>query len=314
MGIPQKLIRLVRTTMCQNKASVKIDNQIGTRFEFIKGINQDGGLSITPFILALRNAVEEIDQRGTIYTNSSQICAYADDVVIVTRSETRLRQVYREVEEKPPKMGLIMIEEKTKYMIVPATQKGRQTQNWNLGDKIFENVSSFRYIGNVINNEGSISECVKDRIQLGNRAYTANYHMLKSKSVKRSAKMELHKTLIRPVATYGSEAWTLTKSDENLLKIFERKIMRKICGTIQEGDAWRIRKSEELNRSINGEDIVKFINAQRIRWLGRIKRMELGTIPRRMMEGRLLIGRRRGRPHLRWIDDVAADLKITKIR
>ena len=71
--------------------------------------------------------------------------------------------------------------------------------------------------------------------------------------------MQIYKTLIKPVITYGSETWTLTKSDENLLRIFERKILRKTYGPIQEGDIWRIRNNEELNRFINGEDIVKFI-------------------------------------------------------
>jgi hypothetical protein len=46
-----------------------------------------------------------------------------------------------------------------------------------------------------------------------------------------------------------------------------------------------------LNRSINGEDIVKFIKAQRIRWLGHVERMEVGAMPRKMMEGRLFIGK-----------------------
>ena len=50
------------------------------------------------------------------------------------------------------------------------------------------------------------------------------------------------------------------------------------------GNIWRIRNNEELNRSINGEDIVKFIKAQRIRWLGHVKRMEEGAVPRKMME------------------------------
>ena len=94
-----------------------------------------------------------------------------------------------------------------------------------------------------------------------------------------------------------------------MLRIFERKILRKICGPIQEGDTWRIRNNEELNRSINGEDIVKFIKAQRIRWMGHVTRMEVGAMPRKMLEGRLFIGRRKGRPRLRWMDDVAADLK-----
>jgi hypothetical protein len=111
--------------------------------------------------------------------------------------------------------------------------------------------------------------------------------------------MKIYKTLIRPVVTCGSETWTRTKSDENLLRISETKILRKIYGQIQERYTWRIRNNEELNRSIKGEDIVRFIKAQRIRWLGNVKRMEVGAMLRKMMEGRLLIGRRNGRPCLR---------------
>jgi len=44
-----------------------------------------------------------------------------------------------------------------------------------------------------------------------------------------------------------------------ILFIFERKILRKVYGPIQEGDIRRIRNNEELNRFINGENIVKFI-------------------------------------------------------
>ena len=115
----------------------------------------------------------------------------------------------------------------------------------------------------------------------------------------------VYKTMIRLVVIYGSETWTLTKSDENLLRTFERKILRKICEPIQEGDIWRIRNCEEMNRSINGEDIVKFVQAQRIRWLGHVKRMEEGAMARKMLEGR---------HRLRWMDDVVADLKVMKIK
>ena len=92
--------------------------------------------------------------------------------------------------------------------------------------------------------------------------YATSYYMLKSKIIKRAVK----KQLIRLVITYGAEIWTLTKSDENLLRIFERKTMRKIYELIQEGDIWRIRCNEELNGLKNGEDVVKFIKAQRIRF------------------------------------------------
>jgi hypothetical protein len=110
--------------------------------------------------------------------------------------------------------------------------------------------------------------------------------------------MQIYKTLIRPVVTYGSETWTLTNSPS----------------IPQEGDTWRIRNNEELNRSISGEDIMKFIKAQRIRRLGRLKRMEVEAMPRKMTEGRLFIGRRKGRPRLRWMDDDVADLKVMKVK
>ena len=112
-------------------------------------------------------------------------------------------------------MGLIVNEKKTKYTIVSATQKGRQTQHWQVGDKVSERVSSFKYLGRVINKEGRISEYVKDRTQVGNRAYAANRHMLKSEIIKKSVKMQVYETLIRPVVTYESEIGTL----QNLTRI-----------------------------------------------------------------------------------------------
>jgi len=90
MGIPQTLIMLTKMTMCLTKPRVKIDNQVSAPFEFNKGVKQGDGLSKTLFILTLHNAAQETDQRGTIYTKSSQICAYVHDVVIVTTSDSRL--------------------------------------------------------------------------------------------------------------------------------------------------------------------------------------------------------------------------------
>ena len=51
---------------------------------------------------------------------------------------------------KPQQMGVIVNEKKTKCMIMSATQKGRRTQNWKVGEKVFERVSSLKYLRNVI--------------------------------------------------------------------------------------------------------------------------------------------------------------------
>jgi hypothetical protein len=42
--------------------------------------------------------------------------------------------------------------------------------------------------------------------------------------------------------------------------------------------------------------------------------MEVGAMPRKMTEVKLFIGRRKGRPRLRWLDDDVAYLKVMKIK
>ena len=73
--------------------------------------------------------------------------------------------------------------------------------------------------------------------------------------------------------THEAEAWTLTKKKQTLL-IFERKMFRRTFGTKYENGEWRSRTNRELEEMRNGENIVKWIKGQRIRWLGHLERME----------------------------------------
>ena len=77
-----------------------------------------------------------------------------------------------------------------------------------------------------------------------------------------------------PVISYSSETWTLTTKDEKNLHIFERQILRKILGPVNIDNIWRTRNNMEIDKLIEGADIVRFIKAQRIKWLGHIQRID----------------------------------------
>ena len=55
--------------------------------------------------------------------------------------------------------------------------------------------------------------------------------------------------------------------------VFERQILR-VYGPVQTEEGWRIRNNDELEKLMRGEDVVKYIRAQRIKWWGHLNRME----------------------------------------
>jgi hypothetical protein len=115
--------------------------------------------------------------------------------------------------------------------------------------------------------------------------------------------------------TYGCEAWTLTTRDEQRLRTFERKILRKIFGPVQDKDgSWRIRMNHELNKLIGHADRVRFIKIRRIAWLGHAMRMDEKRIPKRVLEWKPTGRRIRGRPRKRWVEDIEEDIQALGIR
>ena len=103
--------------------------------------------------------------------------------------------------------------------------------------------------------------------------------------------------------------WTVHYCDSTArLAVFERKILRSIYGPVKVKELWRIQQNDELEAIIKGENIVRFIKGQRIRWLGHIEIMQDTTIPKKMY-GKLYATRRRVRPKMRWLGDVSTDLR-----
>ena len=95
--------------------------------------------------------------------------------------------------------------------------------------------------------------------------------------------IKLYKTLIRRIVTYGAEAWTIKLADEQHLRVFERKIIRRIYGPVFIDGEWKRRSNKEIDELLNHENIVGFIKALGIRWLGHTERRSEERLPKMIL-------------------------------
>jgi hypothetical protein len=81
-----------------------------------------------------------------------------------------------------------------------------------------------------------------------------------------------------------------------------------------EQGVWRIRSNLELQNACKSPDIVTEIRTRRLEWLGHIIGMEDTQIPKMIFNTKREARRGVGRPELRWLDDVEADVETLGIK
>lgn len=117
----------------------------------------------------------------------------------------------------------------------------------------------------------------------------------------RTIKCTLYKTLIQPVLIYGTEIWTLSQPDQNLLRSFERQISRNIYGVVQENELWRRRYNLEFCLLYNEPSVVKLIKILRLRWSGHKLWMRAESLLCKILNSR------KTKNNIKYIDDVPSD-------
>jgi hypothetical protein len=64
-----------------------------------------------------------------------------------------------------------------------------------------------------------------------------------------------------------------------------------------------------MDNIIRKKDIVGFVKARRISGIGHVERMEDSRMPKRVITEKIYTRRKRGRPKVRWLDDVQENLR-----
>lgn len=314
-GVNKKLRDNIKTMYKITRNYVRTGNSQSDIFETKDGLRQGGVLSPTLFNVIMDDVLKEV--KGKVnklpvgYRNMEIMtisdCAFADDIVIFAKNEIDLQQNLEIWNKSLRKRNLKINSEKTKIMIIGKDDKQASV---TLDGRKIEQVNTIKYLGVNLNKDGKNEAEINERIEKAMRNYYAlNNKFIRRKEISIKTKITVYKTIYKPVLTYGSESWVLTKQQKSRIQAAEMRYLRAIKGITRRD---RIR-NEIVRTELKVEPILSNIERQHLKWFGHLIRMEDQRQPKRIWQTKAQERRTRGRPKKKWNDVVAECLEGRKI-
>ena len=152
----------------------------------------------------------------------------------MAESEEELKSLLMKVKEESEKIGLKLSIHKTKIMASgPIT-------SWQIDGETVETVADFILGGSNITADGDCSHEIKRCLLLGRKVMTNLDSTLKSRDITLPTKVCLIKAMVFPVVMYGSESWTIKKSERQRIDGFELWCWRRLLRV-----PWTVRRSNQ---------------------------------------------------------------------
>ena len=223
---------------------------------------------------------------------------FADDCALLAHKDSDLQMMLNKFSEASKALGLTISLSKTEVLHQPAPNTTPVEPNISIDDTPLANVDSFKYLGSIISNDGSLNKEIRSRISkasqaLGRlRAKVFNHH-----NICLSTKLKVYRAVVLTSLLYGCETCTLYRRHVKQLENFHKRALRSILGT-----RWQdcITNLEVLDRAECTSIEAILIKAQ-LRWVGHVIGMDDHRMLRQLLYGDLEVGKRKqGRPRKRY--------------
>ena len=241
-------------------------------------------------------ALEDVEEGIRVGGELISDVRFSDDQGMVASSESELQRLMDRLYVSAKNLDIKINVKKIKSMVV--SRKGENTVNIIVERQRVEQVKRFKYLGSLITEDGRCIEDVKQRIGMAKDAFNKRRELL-TRSMSKGLKKRMIKTLVWPVALYGSETWAMKKEVMDRLEAFEMWIWRRM-----EKISWKDLKTNDEVLLLVGEErnLVKTIEKRKKNWIGHIVRGN--GLLKLVLEGRMEGKRPRGRPRIGMIDEL----------
>jgi len=122
LGVPAKITRMIRACVQYSKCMVQFNGQLSKAFMINTGLKQGDALSPMLFNIALEDVVRNVLISGIGVklqkSKTIKLIAYADDIVLLSESESDLHGMTETLVDESKQMGLTINEGKIKYKIL----------------------------------------------------------------------------------------------------------------------------------------------------------------------------------------------------
>jgi hypothetical protein len=120
-----------------------------------------------------------------------QLLVYADDVNFLGEKKNIIKKNAEALLDASKKIVLEVNSEKTKCMLMSRHQSEGKRNYISVGNKSFEKVAEFKYLGSTLTDQNCIYEEIRGRLNSGNAFYHAVQNPLSSLLLSRNVKIKI---------------------------------------------------------------------------------------------------------------------------
>lgn len=305
-GVDQDLIEAVQSIYQNTTNIVRTKHMSSSTFTTKEGVRQGGVLSPLLFICAIDEIIKESTKQMKKYkvgwynmkVIEIEMCVFADDLVLVADSKQNLERNIEVWNQEAGKFNLNINTDKTKTMVITNQE---ELLNIKLQEENIEQVAKYKYLGNIINQEGKNEEELNNRMQTVAKVYySLSRSFLGHKQISTKTKISVYNAIYVPILTYGCENWVLTKNQQNRLQACEMRYLRRTLG-VRRLDKMR---NTDIRQELGTAPLQRKIEEQKLRWFGHLCRMNNDRQVKSVWEARTTGKNRRGRPRQTWNQSV----------